>query len=588
MKQFARILLISGLLEAALFGAAFAQIADNSQESISNFSSNITVNLDNSVDVTEVIDYNTGPQARHGIYRDIYPFSSEGRAMDITNISVTDAHGDPYQWVRQSYGSDVRLKIGDPDITFTGSKEYIISYHATRAVGHPDKANVDEIYWNATGNDWLIPIYRAEVVIKLPTGIASSQQACYYGPKGSTLKCSVIHEADGTYSASLAAPLNPGEGLTVAVGFPKGTMPAYTSADDVSNVAHQYSSWIIALLIPLLVFVFMFVKWHKKGRDPKGKGVIIPQYDVPNGLTPMEVGCIINQAIGNKDISAELIYLATQGYIKIKRIEDKLLGFIKTTDYELQLLKNYSDLPNQFDIALMDGIFDGDTLAGTTVKLSDLKNKFYIKIPDISRAVASAMLAKGYYSNLPSATPRSGSPKSVGIIFFVVWIIVGIGTTSIQAIGVGIVPLIISIVLAFIIYFVMNSLMPAKTVMGVEAKEHLLGLKDYLQIAEKDRLKFHNAPEKKPETFERLLPYAVVFNVETAWAKEFQDIYTTPPGWYEGYPVEGSFNVMLFTNSLANFSSTATSSLASAPGGGGSSGGGFSGGGGGGGGGGGW
>lgn len=60
-------------------------------------------------------------------------------------------------------------------------------------------------------------------------------------------------------------------------------------------------------------------------------------------------------------------------------------------------------------------------------------------------------------------------------------------------------------------------------------KEYLLGLKMYLQIAEKDRLDFHNAPEKNPEIFEKLLPYAMVLGVEKALAKEFKGIYIEQP-----------------------------------------------------------
>jgi len=110
-----------------------------------------------------------------------------------------------------------------------------------------------------------------------------------------------------------------------------------------------------------------------------------------------------------------------------------------------------------------------------------------------------------------------------------------------------------------------------------------------LQIAEKDRLNFHNAPDKKPEIFENLLPYAMVFGVEELWAKEFKSIFITPPNWYEG---SNSFNVVNFGADMAIFNSLAAGAISSSPhsGGGmsGSSGGGLSGGGGGGGGGGSW
>ncbi|KKT22394.1 MAG: hypothetical protein UW07_C0037G0011, partial [Candidatus Nomurabacteria bacterium GW2011_GWF2_43_8] len=113
------------------------------------------------------------------------------------------------------------------------------------------------------------------------------------------------------------------------------------------------------------------------------------------------------------------------------------------------------------------------------------------------------------------------------------------------------------------------------------------GLKDYLQIAEKDRLLFHNAPEKKPEVFEKLLPYAMALGVADIWAKEFEGIYMAPPNWYVGSG-NAAFSAMAFNHSLSNFSSYTSSSLSSSSSGSGSGGGGSSGGGGGGGGGGGW
>ena len=107
-------------------------------------------------------------------------------------------------------------------------------------------------------------------------------------------------------------------------------------------------------------------------------------------------------------------------------------------------------------------------------------------------------------------------------------------------------------------------------------------------MAEKERIKFHNAPEKTPQLFEKHLPYAMVLGVEKKWAKQFENIYTAPPSWYEGD--FAAFNAVIFVNSLNSFDSHSRSALATSPssaasGGsgfsGGSSGGGFGGGGGG-------
>ena len=558
-------------------------------EQISDFKSDIVLNGDNSVLVTETVVYNTGLQARHGIYRDIHPYSSDGRYMDITGVSVTDQNGNTYPWIRQSNGGDIRLKIGDPNNTFTGNKTYVITYQASNAVSH--LKDVDEIYWNVTGNTWTMPIESAEATVYLPqasqgvTAISATQSACYYGPSGSATRC----DKPGTVATNFKspAPLDIGSGMTVAVGFPKGLITAYSTADNVKDVFYRYVYLLIAILLPLLVFIFMFLRWFKVGRDPKGKGVIIPEYDVPDDITPAEMSCILYQKMRPKDIPAEIVYLATKGYIKIRQTEDKLLGFIKTTDYEFEAIRDYSDLPNQSDIKLLDGIFEGDRTVGNKAKLSSLMNKFYKDIPGISNGVVDSMLAKGYYSNLKKSKISSFGHSAAAAMFVLGIISVQFIAMSGNSLGSGVIPLAISLAVTIVMIAIFSQIMPAKTAKGVETKEYILGLKMYLQIAEKDRLAFNNAPAKKPEIFEKLLPYAMVLGVDKAWAKEFQDIYLTPPNWYEGYS-GGPFNAIAFTNSLSSFSLMAASSMGAAPGGGGSGGGGFSGGGGGGGGGGGW
>jgi uncharacterized membrane protein len=121
---------------------------------------------------------------------------------------------------------------------------------------------------------------------------------------------------------------------------------------------------------------------------------------------------------------------------------------------------------------------------------------------------------------------------------------------------------------------------------GVMAREYILGLKMYLQVAEKDRLEFHNAPKNNPETFEKLLPYAIALGVEEEWAAQFKDLKLASPEWYSDQS-QGNFNAAIFVSSLHNFSNSLVPTSKSG-GSSGFSGGGFSGGGGGGGGGGSW
>jgi uncharacterized membrane protein len=125
--------------------------------------------------------------------------------------------------------------------------------------------------------------------------------------------------------------------------------------------------------------------------------------------------------------------------------------------------------------------------------------------------------------------------------------------------------------------------MPVKTKHGVLLYEHIRGFRDYVHTAERDRLAFHNAPERTPERFDALLPYAMALGVEKEWAKQFEDIYREPGTWYAAAPGH-AFSAPALASSIGEFSAATGSASApqsSGSGGGGSSGGGFGGGGGG-------
>jgi uncharacterized membrane protein len=122
-----------------------------------------------------------------------------------------------------------------------------------------------------------------------------------------------------------------------------------------------------------------------------------------------------------------------------------------------------------------------------------------------------------------------------------------------------------------------------RTRIGYEVQDYLKGFKLFLEMTEKERYDFHNAPEKSPEQFMEYLPYAIAFGVEEKWAKVFEGITIPNPGWYDGGSVH-SFSAVNLTTSLGAFSTVFAASSGASP----SSGGGHSGGGSGGGGGGSW
>ena len=67
---------------------------------------------------------------------------------------------------------------------------------------------------------------------------------------------------------------------------------------------------------------------------------------------------------------------------------------------------------------------------------------------------------------------------------------------------------------------------------GQVIKGQLLGLKKFIQVAEKNRLEM--LVEENPEYFYDILPYAYILGVSDKWIKQFESIVTLDPKWYVG------------------------------------------------------
>ena len=564
-------------------------------EQIESYKVSVKVNTDASIDVEETILYNFGPNERHGIYRDIpiiYKTNSGRRvSLDLENIIVTDENVIPYKFTSSKNNNDRRIKIGDPDLFLDDIRTYVISYRVPNAIGFFD--DFDEIYWNAIGAKWEVPIHNAEATVEIPFLAYSNGQSdsllvkstCYVGQTGSKEPCDFTTDTrDYGYPIKFKfeeTDLNPHEGLTVAVGFPKGVVvePPYITRTFNKFLANGW--WWF--LLPILVFILMYRYWAKYGKDPKGTGVIVAQYETPDNLSPMQIAFVLNQTFDNS-LSAEIVYLATHGFLKISKIKKQGV-FVSSDDYELEKLKEADETLKSFQTLLLNSLFLLGNITTKKVKLSDLKFIFYRIARKIEEDCETSLVLGGYFpesKNQKISNPLKSKGVTIAIsillAFFlgpVIGAFWGLGTTM-------------AFVLSVVIWTIFRIIMPRMTEKGVLTKEYIKGFKLYLSVAEKDRIAFHNTPEKNPSHFEKFLPYAMSLGVEKEWAKVFEGINLAPPSWYNDSNMT-SFSAGAFAHSMSSFSSMSSASLSSAPGSSsGSSGGGSSGGGGGGGGGGSW
>jgi uncharacterized membrane protein YgcG len=558
-------------------------------EIIRSFDVFIDLHVDGSYTVKESIVYDFGSEDRHGIYRNIPlagEIAGEYRRMSLKNVLVTNRSGTPTPFETSRKRDGLEIKIGDPDHLVTGIQYYVISYTVHGGVLYHDE--YDEIYWNATGNEWQIPIDQARLRLRLPDGYGTEtirDSECYLGEVGDRYSCKGPFQVRGdgsgrTVEYLATRTLFPGSGMTAAFGLPKGTLEEPGFGKKFVDALIRYG-YILFFLVPLGVLVYMWRLWLRVGRDPKGRGTIVPEYEAPAGLTPLEVGTLIDGKADLRDISAEIVYLAVRGHLKIRKVSKPILGVIPHSDYELIRMTGYKDDLGETDRSLLDYLFRYGR--GDTVSLTELKDNFYEHLGTLRGSVHRVLhVAKELHTRDHRKVRTYWGQRAMFAAFLAIAASLVFSYVSRElgyaAFWSGVAS---ALILVGFGYF-----MPSTTIQGAYMKEYLEGLKLYLEKAEKLRLEFHNDPENVPDKFSELLPFAMVLGVEKEWAKQFRNVYLSEQGWYEG---AGSLTPQRLVSDMSTFASQATRTVYAAPSSGGaSSGGGFSGGGFGGGGGGSW
>jgi uncharacterized membrane protein YgcG len=593
------------------FSPFFAQIsAADAGWKITNFSSIIGVQTDGYVRVREVIHVDFGSLERHGIFRDIpvgYT-TSDGKSIAIKAKinSVTDGTK-PIPFETSTTNGTLRIKLGDADTLVTGTQAYVIDYLLRGVLREFE--NYDELYWNATGNLWTVPIEHAEATFALPeNGLV--QWSCYLGTQGSTEKCDGEKTSESLVHFIAPRTLAGGEGMTVAVGFTKGLVPILPPlAEDAVSKTSKISPLVAGLSFCITLFLGIFFLtrlWWKKGRDLKTDGTmvtpfehetIIAEYEPPLQLCPGELGVVLDETADTLDITATIVDLAVRGYLTIEEIPKK--WFLGSTDYTLRKINVAEKDLLSYEEKLLDALFKDKARATLsevfhilkgeeievndptqkTVAISELKNTFYQDLAEIKKALYEEVARKKLFDGNPSTVRLKYS--GFGALFLVsgalLFFLGPIGSGAFLGIGSALVPCgILCLVLAY-------KGMPRRTALGHEAYLKAKGYKLFISQTETYRQQFF----EKENTFMEVLPYAIVFGVTEKLAKAMKDMGVNPPSpsWYHG---TNAFNASVFAGNMGEFSKSLSSAMASAPSGSGSGGGGFSGGGFGGGGGGSW
>jgi len=556
-------------------------------EVIRSFDTQITAHKNGTMDITETIVYDFENENKHGIFRDIPLVTKVGDLNRVTKINFINIlrDGNKEEYKDQSSNLEASVKIGRANTLITGPHTYTISYLVENGIGSNFEDH-DEIYWNITGNNWQIPIEKAQSKIatdfgppdtqdklakSLRAGIVPDKAICFTGSFGARDEDCDISQVS---LVRATRELGSGEGFSAAWSFPKNTFPPSILQKEAPSQKTQVPFIIlgfiflgIPILLNLIIAPILFI-WYWKKKRKKGLGEPPVNFDVPKDskgkrVAPAEAGSIDIHKVDRDDIVATIFDLAIRKYIEIKEIKrEKTLGlFGAGMDYAIVKLparnathsvaggKEY-DGTSEFEKTLLNKLFS----EGSSIELFSLQKEFYKTFQKIEEDIFASHIRRGFYVKNPKLQMQLLLTFGIVLIAF--------GGPILGAV---------------MIY--LSRKLNGRTKLGDEVDFKIDGLKIFLKNMKRN----YKWQAEKLYLVEEFIPYAIAFGIIDQFMKELKEIYPKyNPTWYHGNLAFYAASSSMFSSMSSSFTTSAPSSSS------GFSGGGFSGGGGGGGGGGSW
>ena len=552
----------------------------------------VVVNEDNSYMFVETIKVNYD-SPRHGIYRYIPMTDMDGNtALKVDSMWVDD-------WDYETYEEDSCkvFKIGSGDVTVTGPQTFRFGYRI-RMYDDMDTSG-DLLYVDLLPTDWETAIKASTITVKLPKPVDEESIELYASGYGSSETVDNVfwsYDEDSNSVTIEGRRLEKGIGITMLINLPEGYW-----------VGQMNREWMKPAVMGILIgaALLLGILWLLFGRDKK----IIPtvEFYPPEGLTPAEVGFIIDGTVDKKDLVSLIIYYADKGYLSIDQYDKK--------KFRLTKLKDIDPEEKLFARTLFNGLFK----TGDTVGLDELGEEFgdaylssyesltglYSKkknrqitlksqVLSVLGIVITAMAAVLTAAFAAEYNQDGGVLSFIGIFFpailaaiftiillvmdskkyvggktgklvgsAVMWLIDGAvlvlgGICAGRSFENSLTGLMFTVCIIAAQLFTVN--MMQRTPHSIELMGKILGLKNFIQTAELDRI--NALVEENPSYYYDVLPYAFVMGLTDKWAKNFENITIQSPDWYNSYDMsDRMFDAWMFSHVMNNFGSAVSSNV---------------------------
>jgi hypothetical protein len=602
------------LLVLGLAVAGPARADDDQAGRISRMAISAELSADGgTADVVVELDLDLGREEAHGPYlvlaerQEIVGDPDHYRRLEITDITASSDTAPDDLRVERDDGA-IALYVGDEDTEITGLHTYRVGYTVTGLI-NPEVNGADELYWNVIApGGFELEIDRVSVRVTGPAPTTAS--TCYVGSTGSDTECDQRGGgADATVHDFTQDHLEPGEGLSVVLGWPTGT---FRGAEP--ELVHRYTAGNVVQLTPLTGGIAGLATLAgvgavaavatRKGRDEAALGLgatagpggvrrgdgrrptspVPVRATPPDGVRPGEIGTLADEVADPHDVAATLVDLSVRGYVRIEEtppVDESGDGdqggevdaetAEETSDGEAgnwRLVRRRTDTAEleAYEAALLGRIFaDGDA-----VTLNELGGGYALATAATQKDLYRTVTERGWFRDDPRKVRHRWVWWGVGVLLAGIAAVPVLMLTQVAAI------LAVPVVVLGIALLAAAPAMPARTAAGTAVLQEALGFREYLAAADADRLR----PDPGEDLFSRYLPYAIVFGLTDRWAGAFAELadrghHVPEPDWYVGPMVAAGLwsRPGAFSDSVGAFAQASSSAVtATSSGAGGSSG----------------
>lgn len=499
-----------------LFLIFLLNIISFSNEKITNFDVDFKVNKNGSVDVIERISYVTDEYGKRGIYRNI-PYKYDNASVikfenkiGIYNFKATYLNGTPTGLYSQNEDNVMYNRLGKEDIFLKPNEEYtyIISYTMYNLIR--TSGNIKQIYINAIGNYWEIPIEKYRVKI---SGINGDIKV-YTGNIGETNNEYLLDKSNGEYVITSTKNISLGEGMSFIIN---STDFVYSSIDMWYNRIMTYPVILLLLiLIPISLF-FSILRFIYGIKHNKLKSIVV-EYMPPN-ISPLIAKKLMNKN-KNKYSMIVLFQLIQKGIIKFREKnpkhnnEEYVREVGKPVEKREKQFKDYVEKEYYLDMNLIENVnlevsdYEKVAIKNLILVKNDIfkKSKAFSKIESTLNQEIDTMYLD-FYSNINA---RYILPYIFILIFLVIGFIAIFGNQILDGI----------IISPLIIVLLTSSYLLSLRKYTDRYKDELAkikGFEKFLVKVESNKLKEFLNIEDLVSYFNEILPFAIALELENKY-----------------------------------------------------------------------